>query len=261
MRVRALAKIAAPALAAMIAGAGCGPMIYSAADSTAGAVEGFVRNSNLQSHAARSIKELTISRIAVMPLIANPGPTNVVTAGGPEAVTAELYSQLAVAGGWNVVPQDDASRAMDKLPPTTLRNIDQNALKLGHALSVDAVLYGMLEQYKEREGLDYAAASPAAVTFTLKLVDLKAGEVVWSARFSKAQKSLSQNIFDVVNFVQHKARWVRANEIAQEGVQEAVADLHSHLNFAANVKRFETGTYGQLKSGSQRYTTGPQGIY
>jgi TolB-like protein len=260
MSTRVFVRIVASAVAVMVA-AGCGPVLYSAADSTVQTVQGFVRSSDLHSHAVRSIKELSIVRLAVMPVIANPGPNNVVTQGGPEAVTAEIYSQVATAGGWDVVPEDDVSRAMQKMPPTTPKDIEQNALKLGHDLSVDGVLYGMVERYKEREGLDYAAASPAAVTFTLKLVDLKSGQVVWSARFSKAQKSLSQNIFDVVNFVQHKARWVRANEIAQEGVRAAVADLHGHLNFAANVKRFETGTYGQLKSGQQRYSTGVQGIY
>jgi hypothetical protein len=54
---------------------------------------------------------------------------------------------------------------------------------------------------------------------------------------------------------------VRAHEIAQEGVKEAVADLHGDLNLQKNVKRFETGTYGELKSGQQRYNTGPNGIY
>jgi len=54
---------------------------------------------------------------------------------------------------------------------------------------------------------------------------------------------------------------VRAHEIAQEGVKEAVANLHGDLNLTKNVRRFETGTYGELKSGQQRYSTGPQGIY
>ena len=66
---------------------------------------------------------------------------------------------------------------------------------------------------------------------------------------------MSQNIFDLANFVQRSGRWVRAHEIAQEGVKEAVADLHGDLNLSQNVKRFETGTYGELKSGQQRYNT------
>ena len=136
-----------------------------------------------------------------------------------------------------------------------------NALKLGREVSADGVLYGTVDRYKERVGADYAAASPASVSFSLKFVDLKSGQIVWTAKFAKSQAALSQNIFDLANFVQRSGRWVRAHEIAQEGVKEAVADLHGELNLSQNVKRFETGTYGELKSGQQRYNTGPNGIY
>ena len=81
---------------------------------------------------------------------------------------------------------------------------------------VDGVLYGNLERYREREGLDYAAASPASVAFVLKFVDMQTKQVVWTAKFAKAQKALSQNVFELANFVQHQARWVRAHEIAQD---------------------------------------------
>jgi hypothetical protein len=255
----------AAAITTLIGMAACTPVIYSAADSTAQTVKGFLPSGDIQTHAVRSIKQVKVDRIAVMPVVASPGPNgDVVADGGPDAVTAELYTQAALAGGWDVVPQDDVVRAMTNVPPTTSQNLDENAIKLGHALSVDGVLYGVLERYREREGLDYAAASPASVAFVVKFVDMQTKQVVWSARFAKAQKALAQNVFELVNFVQHQARWVRAHEIAQDGVTQAVADLHGNLTLtASNAKRFETGTYGQVKSGQQRYNTGngPQGIY
>ncbi len=108
-----------------------------------------------------------MTTIAVMPVISDPGDNgDVVADGGADAVTAELYTQAAIAGGWDVVPQGDVIRVMSNLPPTNAQNLDENALKVGHALSVNGVLYGILERYREREGLDYAAASPASVAFT-----------------------------------------------------------------------------------------------
>ena len=253
------------AITILIGLAACTPAIYTAADSTAQTVKGFIPSGDLQAHAVPSIKQVKVETIAVMPVIASPGDNgDVVADGGPDAVTAELYTQAALAGGWDVVPQDDVVRAMSNLPPTTPQNLDENALKVGHALSVNGVLYGMLERYREREGLDYAAASPASVAFTLKFVDMNTKQVVWTAKFAKAQKALAQNVFELANFVQHQARWVRAHEIAQDGVAQAIANLHGDLTLtASNVKRFETGTYGQQKSGQQRYKTsnGPGGIY
>jgi TolB-like protein len=260
VKLRWLGTATAALLAAAIAG--CTPVVYSTADNTVQTVKGFIPTGDLHTHAVRSIKQVKVDKIAVMPLVANPGSSGEVVAdGGTDAVSAEVFTQAATAGGWDVVPMDDVSRAMQSLPPTTPQDLDENARKLGHQLSVDGVLYGMLERYREREGLDYAAASPAAVAFTLKFLDMKTGQVIWTAQFARAQKALSQNIFELANFVQHQARWVRAHEIAMEGVQEAVTNLHGSLDLSSNVKRFETGTYGELKSGSQRYQTGPQGIY
>jgi hypothetical protein len=255
----------AVAVALLMSTAACTPVVYSAADSTAETVKGFLPSGDIQTHAVRSIKQIKVDSIAVMPVVANPGTNgDVVADGGPDAVTAELFTQAALAGGWDVAPQDDVVRAMTNLPPSTLQNMDENALKLGHALSVDGVLYGDLERYREREGLDYAAAAPASVAFVLKFVDMKTQQVVWTAKFAKAQKALSQNVFELANFVQHQGRWVRAHEIAQDGVGQAIANLHGDLTLTSStVKRFESGTYGQVKSGQQRYNTGngPGGLY
>jgi hypothetical protein len=247
--------------AALCFAAGCSTIAADAVSGTTGAVSDAINARDVKSHAVRSIKTITINRVAVMPLIEDPTGGELLAPGAAESISAELYSQVAIAGGWTPIPEQDVADVMQKMPPTTPGNLDQNALKLGHDVSADGVIYGTVERYKERVGMDYAAASPASVSFSLKFVDLKSGQVVWTAKFAKTQASLSQNLFDLANFVQRSARWVRAHEIAQEGVKEAVADLHGDLNLAQNVKRFETGSYGQLKSGQQRYNTGPNGIY
>lgn len=248
--------------AALWLAAGCSTIAADAVSSTTGAVSDAINRRDVQAHAVRSIKTLTINRVAVMPLIENaPAGGQALAPGATEAISAELYSQVAVAGGWEPIPEQDVQDAMQKMPPTTLGNLDANALKLCHDVSADGVLYGTVERYQERVGMDYSAASPASVAFSLKFVDLRTGQIVWTAKFAKSQAALSQNLFDLANFVQRSGRWVRAHEIAQEGVKEAVADLHGDLNLQQNVKRFETGTYGQLKSGQQRYNTGPNGMY
>ena len=241
---------------------GCTTIAADAVNSTTGAVSDAINNRNVKAHAVSSIKTLSINRVAVMPLIeAAPGGAEPLAPGAAEAVTAELYSQVAVAGGWDPLPEQDVAVAMQKMPPTTIANLDENALLLGHEMSADGIIYGTVERYKERVGMDYSAASPASVAFSLKFVDLKSKQVVWTAKFAKSQAALSQNLFDLANFVQRSGRWVRAHEIALEGLKEAVANLHGDLNLTQNVKRFETGTYGEIKSGQQRYNTGPQGIY
>ena len=248
-------------VAALSMAPGCSSMVADAVTSTTGSISDTINQRDVKSHAVRSIKTIAISRIAVMPVVEDAAGGDPLAPGAAEAISAELYSSVAMAGGWDPIPESDVEDVMQKMPPTTLDDLDQNALKLGHDVSADGVLYGTVERYKERVGMDYSASSPASVSFSLKFVDMKSGQIVWTAKFAKSQAALSQNLFDLANFVQRSGRWVRAHEIAQEGVKEAVADLHGDLNLQQNVKHFETGSYGELKSGQQRYSTGPQGIY
>ncbi|HTW87760.1 MAG TPA: hypothetical protein VMD75_07115, partial [Candidatus Binataceae bacterium] len=139
---------------------------------------------------------------------------------------------------WEVVPEEDVTDAMHRLPPTTRANLDANALALARLVSADAVLYGTVHKYEDRVGTSYAASQPATVAFTLFFVDQNTRQIIWRAQFAKTQESLSQNAFNIVSWLQNQGRWVRAIDIATEGVQESIEDLHSHLNLTPNVKYF-----------------------
>jgi len=187
-------------------------------------------DTGLNVQAVRSIKQVIIHKIAVMPLIDSPDQIDKeLPPGSSESVTALLYAQATVIGGWQVVPQDDVGDAMQQLPPTTPTNMDANALALGKKLAADGVIYGSVNKYRERVGFEYSAQTPAAVAFTLNFVDEHSGEIVWTAKYAREQKALTENIFDLPHFIQNKGRWVRAHDIAQEGVNAALTNLYSKL--------------------------------
>src|SRR5271155_4154238 len=152
----------------------------------------FGGESGLTIHSVRSIREVIIHRIAVMPLIDAPDqidkslPDDAAGSG-----TAEVYAKARIIGGWGVEAQDDVDDAMQQLPPTTLANMDQNAIALGRKVGADGVLYGTVNRYRERVGYEYAAQTPAAVAFTLSFVDENSKQIVWSAKFAKEQKALT----------------------------------------------------------------------
>jgi hypothetical protein len=201
------------------------------------------KSPDVQVQAVRSIKQVRVRRIAVMPPIDAPAPASTVAEGASDSLTAELQAKMALEAGWQMVPESDIADAMQRMPPSNAADLKQNAIELGHKVLADAVLYGEIENYKERVGSDYAAASPASVAFTLHLVDIKSGQVIWSAHFSKSQKALTENVFDVVAFVQNSGRWVRAHEIAAEGVDAAVEDLHKKLNLQQEGPSFRIPEY------------------
>jgi TolB-like protein len=187
-------------------------------------------DTGLNVQTVRSIKQVIIHKIAVMPLIDSPDQIDKeLPPGSSESVTALLYAQATMIGGWQVVPQDDVGDAMQQLPPTTPTNMDANALALGKKLAADGVIYGSVNKYRERVGFEYSAQTPAAVAFTLNFVDEHSGQIVWTAKYAREQKALTENIFDLPHFIQNKGRWVRAHDIAQEGVNAALTNLYSKL--------------------------------
>lgn len=196
-------------------------------------VPGFRGEPGLITHSVRSINTVIVNRIAVMPMVDAPNqPGATLPDGASEALTANLYSQLALAGGWNVVPESSVQVAMQQLPPPTVRNLKEDALALGRHVGADAVLYGELHTYRERVGYEYAASKPASVAFSLYLVDVNLKVVVWSAQYAREQKSLSQNFLDIFNFMKNRARWVTAQDIASEGVGASISNLRTQLPIA-----------------------------
>lgn len=187
---------------------------------------------SLEIHSVRSIKTIKVHRLAVMPLIEHPNATGEpIEEGAPEALTADLYGRVSLVSGWEIAPESDVRDVMSTMAPTTMADMEQNALKLGRQLSADVVLYGTVTRYKERVGSDYAAKSPAAVAFAIHAIDVHNGVVLWTARYAREQQALAQNIFNLANFVENRARWVRASDIAERGVDEAIADLSSKLSY------------------------------
>src|SRR5258708_25261028 len=77
---------------------GCTTIAADAVNSTTGAVSDAINQRDVKAHAVRSIKTITINRVAVMPVVDDPATGDPLAPGAAEAITAELYGQVAMAG-------------------------------------------------------------------------------------------------------------------------------------------------------------------
>ena len=68
-------------------------------------------------------------------------------------------------------------------------------------------------------GTEYAVSSPASVAFDLHLIRVKDGRVLWSGHFDETQRPLSDNLFHLGAFLQRKAKWVTAKEMAVSALE------------------------------------------
>lgn len=109
-----------------------------------------------------------------------------------------------------VAPPKSGSRT------TVIRSLQS----LGQRHKADGVLIGYLYAFRERQGGNLSAESPAYVAFEVVLVSVESGRLLWQPKFSETQKSLDQNLFELGKFIQRKGRWVTAREMATQALKE-----------------------------------------
>ncbi|HVO24492.1 MAG TPA: hypothetical protein VMW56_12790 [Candidatus Margulisiibacteriota bacterium] len=175
-----------------------------------------------------------IDLIAVMP-IEREEPASAVPATGPprlqagaeRVVTAEIYSVLASSSIWRFVPDITVTQALAKLDvkgPLQVR-----AQALGKAVSADGVLYGTVSRYRERVGTEFGATEPASVAFTLSLLSVSNGKVLWTRTFDETQQSLSSNLLNWWQFWEGGPRWFTAEQFTHLGVERLLNNLAGQL--------------------------------
>lgn len=143
-----------------------------------------------------------------------------------ELLARLVYSAMASRPDWQIVSESEVKDIAQSVPPGS----DTARLrKIGEMVYADGVVVGRMQRYRERIGNEWGAKSPASVAFVLDLIDVRRGDVVWSARFDETQKPLSENIFALGNVGERGIRWLTAEQLAQEGVRKAVGDLYRIL--------------------------------
>jgi hypothetical protein len=193
---------------------------------------------NIQTRHSSDIDSRKIRRIAVVPPIGGGDSKARVpyTASSAEAKTSErdasellarhLYTTLAAQPGWQIVSDTEVEEVGRNIGPTTEA---ARLRRIGEAVFADAVITARVLRLRERVGNEIGAKSPASVAFNVELIDVRRGDIVWSARFDETQKALSENIFAIGDISQRGIRWLNADQLMLEGVKKAVAQLHKLL--------------------------------
>lgn len=194
---------------------------------------------NLQVRTADDLRSRGIKRIAVMPVEfvsgANIGSSSYGSNEPAQRRTAEkdpgalvtdyVYGALAALPNWQVVSE----REVGEMMATISDNSGNRARKLGELVFADGVIFGRVLRFRERVGEDLGAQSPASVAFTLQLMDVKRGNIVWTAEYQETQKPLSANLFAIGDFTRRGAKWLTVEELARDGVRQAVEQLNQML--------------------------------
>ena len=191
---------------------------------------------NLQSRRVADLESRHIRRIAVLapsddtalqqkPIPGTTEPKNP-ERDARETLARIIYSVMAAMPNWQIVSDSEVREVSQGLKETDDR---ARLRQLGEMVYADAVIVGRVRRYRERVGDEWGAKSPASVSFVLELIDVRRGDVVWSASFDETQKPLSENIFAIRDITQRGVRWLTADQLVQEGVKRAIQQLHDMI--------------------------------
>jgi hypothetical protein len=173
-----------------------------------------------------------VDRIAVLPIVrdeprSDEAATQRLLPGAENVVTAQIYGVLSSSPQWRFVPDLTVAQVLPKVPRTG--TLTERAQALGRLVGADAVLCGSVSRYIERVGGEFGAREPAAVSFTLQLVSVSSGAVLWVGSFDETQQALSENLLNWWQFWRGGPRWFTAQELTRLGVERLLEQLAAQL--------------------------------
>jgi hypothetical protein len=121
-----------------------------------------------------------------------------------------------------LIPSSQAQGVMSGLLAENKNAFQERNLgvETGRALNADAVVVGYIYRFRERVGARYSVDLPASVAFDIHLIRVVDGRVLWGGHFDETQRPLSDDLFRLSTFVQRKARWITAKEMAISGLDD-----------------------------------------
>ncbi len=143
---------------------------------------------------------------------------------GPISPEAEgILTDMLVVGlqrrGFEVIPMSDVETEIIKMgEKEATHNLVATAKHLAERFKVKLVVSGVVFEYRTREGSSIGVEKPAAVSFSLHLIEGENGRILWVDRYKETQKALSEDISNIGRFLKRKGKWVTARRLAYDGM-------------------------------------------
>ncbi len=154
-----------------------------------------------------------------------------VTPEAAERVSKILYSLVLKDPRFKKVTQGQCLGLLNSILQKNVKSSELRILRsFGKDLDADAILYGKLYRFRERIGSPYAVKTPASVAFSLILVRVADGAVLWRYSFDQTQEALTSNLLNWRFYKEQGMRWVTAEELAAYGLEQAVKELEQMLS-------------------------------
>ena len=107
-------------------------------------------------------------------------------------------------------------------PPDRSRNTSLPAIWLVLTVAMSACT--AVPPGAERDGGDYSVNQPASVSFKYQLIHVPTGTTLCLGVFDETQQTLLSNLFSFSKASSRGFKWVKAEQLAREGLHEKLND-------------------------------------
>ena len=149
--------------------------------------------------------------------------TDKVAEGADYLLTGHMTTYIRGRKSLELIPVSQAEGAYSEvLSKEEGKELSELAMivRVGQELGAEAVVVGKIHRFIDRDGTAYSVKSPASVAFDVFLIRVEDSRVIWSGRFDESQRSLTENLFDISAFMKRGGRWVTAEEMAIDGLND-----------------------------------------
>lgn len=101
----------------------------------------------------------------------------------------------------------------------------QQVRDIGQATGCGAVLETSLSKYRERVGSKMSVETPAAAAFSMELIGVEQGVVLWTASFDESQKALFEDIFSFGTAKKRGFKWLSVQELSRDGLRSRLQEF------------------------------------
>ncbi len=90
---------------------------------------------------------------------------------------------------------------------------------IGRATGCGAVLETSISRYRQRVGNEMSAEIPAAAAFSMELLGVQSGTVLWSTSFDETQKALFDDVLSFSKAEKRGFRWLSVQELCRGAIE------------------------------------------
>jgi hypothetical protein len=148
-----------------------------------------------------------------------------VPSGTGAELAAALFQDLQ-ARDVAVIPYERGLQLLAQTDPAVVDRYEPAlAVDLGKRAGATEAIMGVMIRYEERSGSWFGSREPAAVAFSLALVDVATATVTHKLRFNRRQAPLTTNLFALPTWWQEGFGWWTRRQVAELSLREAADAL------------------------------------